>query len=45
MREARRAALVRVWALKSEIFTVADALRARRVLSQRQIDAVLRSGR
>jgi hypothetical protein len=41
MREARQAALSRVWALKTEIFAVADALRERRVLSQRQIDALL----
>jgi hypothetical protein len=42
MREARRAALVRVWALKYEIFAVADALRERRILSQGQIDAAMR---
>jgi hypothetical protein len=41
MREARQAALSRVWSLKLEIFTVADALRERRVLSQDQIDALL----
>jgi hypothetical protein len=44
MREARQAALVRVWSLKNEIYAVADALRARRVMSQRQIDALLRAG-
>jgi hypothetical protein len=44
MRQARWAALARVWSLKAEIFAVAAALRERRVMSQRQIDAVLREG-
>jgi len=42
MWEARAAAMVRVWALRGEILLVADALRERRAMSQRQIDAVLR---
>jgi hypothetical protein len=42
MREARAAAMVRVWSLRGEILALADVLRERRVLSQRQIDAVLR---
>jgi hypothetical protein len=42
MRKARAAAMVRVWALRGEILLVADALRERRAMSQRQIDAVLR---
>jgi hypothetical protein len=41
MRDARQAALVRVWSLKDEIFSVADALREHRVLRQEQIDALL----
>jgi hypothetical protein len=40
MRQAREAALIRVWSLKNEIFAVADALRERRALSQDQIDAL-----
>ena len=42
MREAREAALCRVRSLKVEIYAVADALRERRVLSQVQVDAIIR---
>ncbi len=41
MRNARQAALCRVRSLKDAIYTVADALRQRRVLSQDQVDALL----
>jgi hypothetical protein len=40
-REAREAAVRRVWALKTEIFSVAEALRERRVLSQVQIETLV----
>jgi hypothetical protein len=41
MRSARRQAIRRIWALKDEIFAVAAALRERRTLTQREIDALL----
>ena len=43
MRDARQAALVRVWSLKGEIFAVAAALRGCCTLSQAQIDALIRA--
>jgi hypothetical protein len=44
MREARGAAVCRVWSLKDEIYAVAQALRQRRTLTQSDIDCAIRDG-
>jgi hypothetical protein len=41
MRDAREAAVRLAWTLKTEIFSVADALRQRRTLSQSEIDTAM----